>query len=443
MNFLEHLNKEFACSKEAVLHTINKLPDAKTVVVNVGMGVLSHDTGLLNIRSFKNFIKDISELVNANLKRRAVIVVSDSLKKTGHRYFRQSDDGGHSAKHSFNSALSALVHNDIVNIFYDGFLNYNIRVIGFSVSSAETDAAGELNKKLRTIKGIASSETKPDDVKLKAIRDLLSDKRDAGRGTAFKAKKTAETIRQLFKNFPRVVPIIMEDVSKDDALCEEDDGFATMIALSVGADALVSISGKGMLYTADPAKTAKALPFYCFDTGRRAPFDDARRAELAAKLNAAKKVNARNKSIPMILTPYNSPYTVRDLFDRNAIDKICADGEYPNFTIFINSQKVELPIERRPSAGSVVIDDNAAKELLNTSSNLLSVGIINILGEFGPKSVVSIVNKDLIEIGRGVVKLSSGDIKKTMGQPKGGTVISRQKMHVIRRLTQLNEKQCQ
>ena len=429
MDFFEHLNKEFSHSKEAFIHSINKLSDAKTIVINVSIGNFSHNTGILNIRSFKNFIRDIAQLVNSNSKRRVVIVVSDSLEETKHQYMQSHITFDNpSIASSLYSALISLVHNDIVNLFYDGFSNYNLRIIGFSVSSMETDVTGELNKKLRTIEGIVNSQSNTDDVKINVIKDLLNSKKNVSRGVTFKARKTAETIKQLFRNFPRIIPIIMEDVSLKENHSEEDDGFAAKIAVAINADAVVSISGKGMLYTIDPIQNTKSLPFYCFDTSRKIPFDESRRSELATKLNAAKNINIRNKS-PMILTPYSTPYTIRNLFDRVSIEKICVNGEYPTFTIFINSQKVELPIEKQPILGAVIVDENAVSELINTSHNLLSVGIIDVKGNFDAKSVVAILNKDSIEIGRGISRLSSSDIKSKT-QQKGETVITRHKMYV-------------
>jgi len=262
MNFFEHLDKEFAFSKEAFLYAINKLPEAKTIVINIGINNLSHKVGFpnINIRGFKNFIKDIAELVNANSKRRIVIVVSDSLSEIRHHYLQTQNIPSENS--GLYSALISLVHNDIVNLFCDAFSQYNLRGIGFSVSSMATDATGELNKTLKTIESIVFSKKKENDVKIQAVKDLLNRKRNVAQVSSFKAKKTAETIRELFKNFPRTVPVVMEDVSRKDNPSEEDDGFAAKIAIAINADVVVSISRKGMLYTVDPAKSINAEPFY-------------------------------------------------------------------------------------------------------------------------------------------------------------------------------------
>ncbi|MDR0286393.1 MAG: hypothetical protein LBI03_01600, partial [Clostridiales bacterium] len=228
MNFFEHLNKEFAYTKEAFLYAINKLSDANSIVINIGISSLSYNTGFLNIRNFKNFIKDVSELINANTKRHIVIVVSDSLEKAKQQYLQPDNSGLSSALDALTqnnntvgvdslekikqqylqphdnlstssglySALVALAHNDIVNLFYDGFANYNLRVIGFSVSSVGADTTGELNKTLKTIESIVFSGSKTNDVKIRAVRELIKNKKSIAQTSSFNVmtKKTAETL---------------------------------------------------------------------------------------------------------------------------------------------------------------------------------------------------------------------------------------------------------
>ena len=437
MNFLEHLDSEFAYSKQAFLYAINRLPESKTIVVNIGITSLSYNTGLLNIRNFKNFIKDVSELVNANSKRHIIIVVSDSLEKTTRQYLQNDDDL--SINSGLYSALVTLAHNDIVNLFCDGFANYNLRAIGFSVSSAGVDATGELNKTLKTIESIIFSKSKNDEVKINALKKVLNDKKSVTQKSNFNimAKRTAETLKGLFRNFPRTVPIILEDTSQKDNGLEEDDGFAAKISMAVNADVVVSVSKKGMLYTTDPSKSDKALPFYCYDTGRKAPFNDARRNALSQKLNAASRVNDYNRPITSILTAYNNPYTICDIFDRNKINNICLSGDFPTFTTFVNSQKilkfstdVTLPIDERHISGIIIIDGNAEKALIQDKRSLLSVGIVKVDGDFESKSVVSVLNKDSIEIGRGVVNYNSEEIRNEINAKNSIEIINRSKMRL-------------
>lgn len=426
MDFFEHLNSEFAYSKKAFLYALNGLPESKTIVINIGMSCLSYNTGLLNIRNFKNFITDVSEMVNASSKRHVVIVISDSLEKTKHQYLQGQDNP--STASGLYSALVTLVHNDIVNIFCDGFANFNLRAIGFSISSVGADATGELNKTLNAIERIASSKSISDENKVNSVKELLDRKKSVAKKANFNvtAKRTAETLNGLFRHFPRTIPIIMEDISYKDNPLEEGDVFAARIAAAVNADVVLSVSKKGMLYTVDPEKSDRALPFYCFDTGRSEPFSESRKAALAKKLNAAKFVNAHSKPIPFVLTSYNTPYTICSIFDKKTAEGICQKGLYPNFTLFTNSRNPSLPIEVRHVVGQVIIDGNAEKALINDKRSLLSVGIVRVEGDFEAKSVVAILNENLVEIGRGVVNFSSEEIDRG----KDSEVINRSKMRL-------------
>lgn len=447
MDFFEHLDKDFAHSKEAFLYAIKRLDESKKIVINIGISSLSYNTGFLNIRNFKNFIKDVSELINSNSKRHVVVVVSDDFNRIISRYLQPdhamlknaSDADSINKKTGYNSALIALGHNDIVNLFYDGFLNYNLRVIGFAVSPNGTGDSGELKETLQAIKGIVFSKSKSNDKKINDLTDILLNKRSVQKSSNVKkiARKTSVTLEALFRIDPRTVPIIMEDEYQRDYSVEgDDDGFAAKIAVAIDADVIVSISHKGMLYTADPSKNEKAEKIYCYNTSQETPFSDARKNSLGNKLNAAKSVTNEQRPITMLLTSYSNPYTVCNIFNKNIINGICNGGEFPNYTIFINSKRMQsfhrlksIPIEDREITGGIIIDDNAEKALCNKNS-LLSVGIIKIQGNFEKNAVVSIMNKKLKEIGAGVVSFSSSVIKEKIEKKESLVVINRTKMRI-------------
>ena len=447
MNFLEHLDKEFALSKGAFLYSINRLPEAKVIVLNVGLSSLTYETGFFNIRSLRNFVADVSELINSDSEKRVVIVVSDSIRNMSRQYSAMEENRKSKsdlpADSRMYSALVSMVHSDIVNLFYDGFSDYNLRTIGFSVSSNGVDLVGELKRILKTIESIAykPKDKLSDSAKLDAIKDVLHTGKNLTQTTGFKAVslKTADTIKGLFKAYPRTIPIIMEDISQNPFL-PDDDGFAAKIAAALNADVMVSISRKGMLYTTDPIGGGHALPFYCYDTSRNVPFTGARRNELSQKLNAAAAVNSHSRPIPMLLTAYNAPLTVSNLFSKEKIKAICEEGVLPTFTTFIDTQKVlryssdkTLPIESRLIAGSVHLNKNAAEAIINQKSSLLSVGIVRIDGKFERKSTVAIFDDNGVEIGKGVADFSSDELLDKISSGESVTVINRTRMVLARK----------
>lgn len=471
LNFFDHLNKEFAYSQEAFLYSINRLPGSKIIVINVGLSSLMHsNTGFFNIRNLRNFIADVAELVNADSKKRIVIVISDSIKNVRQQYFSLQDlEKNRKASKAKNermnkasdaatqktyvnddsiqetwatdsrlyAAMVAMVHSDIVNLFYDGFSSYNLRAIGFSISSNGIDLAGEFKRILKDIEGIAFKSKINDAEKINAIQSLFHKNRNRIQTTGFNAvaQKTAETIKGLFKAYPRAIPIIMEDISQKASSLEDDDGFAAKIAIAINADVMVSISRKGMLYTADPLESSKASPFYCYDTSRNTPFSKPRKNILSRKLTAAENVNSHSRPIPMLLTSYNSPYTICNMFDPDKIRDICVNGKFPDFTIFINTDKIlkfstdtSLPIERRHVAGTISVDAKAADALVNKSS-LLSVGITSVEGSFDRKTTVAILDENAVEIGKGVTDFSSEELKQNL-KSYNFTVINRARMRI-------------
>lgn len=66
--------------------------------------------------------------------------------------------------------------------------------------------------------------------------------------------------------------------------------------------------------------------------------------------------------------------------------------------------------------GIVLINEGAKVALLQKNASLLPVGIIEIKGEFKSKDVVSIQDENGNEIGRGIVSLSSADLKILKGK---------------------------
>jgi len=432
MTFLEHLDKEFAHSKQAFLFTLGKLPKAKTIVINIGVNSLVHDTGLLNIRSFKNFVKDVAELVNSHPDRHVVIVVSDYIEKSLPKYLHDMP----SKNSALYAAFVALVHNDLANLFCDGFAEFSFRAIGIS-AAAGAENASESNKMLKNLESIAFSQTKSAEVKVNAIKDLLNSKKMTDKmpkihleETTYGIKKTTDTLRGLLRHFPRTIPIVMEDVSAENA--HGDEEFAAKIAAAMNADAFVAISKKGMLFTVDPNKQVRRnRPFYCYDTGRNAPFAEARKATLAKKLNAAAYLGENDKPIPMLLTANDRPFAIANIFSEDIIDAVCNNGDFPHFTLFTNSKNAALPIDVRYISGKIVIDSNAAKALVSEKRSLLLAGVVEVDGSFETKSVVLIADNTGAEIGKGVVNFSSEEIQTARkDSTKDIEIISREKMRL-------------
>jgi glutamate 5-kinase len=66
--------------------------------------------------------------------------------------------------------------------------------------------------------------------------------------------------------------------------------------------------------------------------------------------------------------------------------------------------------------GSVVIDDGAAKALLERGTSLLPAGVVDVVGDFDEEAVVDVVSIDGHVIARGMVQADSATIRSIMGR---------------------------
>ena len=62
------------------------------------------------------------------------------------------------------------------------------------------------------------------------------------------------------------------------------------------------------------------------------------------------------------------------------------------------------------------MDDGACSAVLNKGASILLVGIIKVKGDFASNQPVRILNKDNIEIGKGITSLSSDFLKNNLKQ---------------------------
>jgi glutamate 5-kinase len=78
------------------------------------------------------------------------------------------------------------------------------------------------------------------------------------------------------------------------------------------------------------------------------------------------------------------------------------------------SRKRWIGFSTQPS-GSVVVDDGAAAAMKGGGRSLLAIGISDVEGDFNEGDVVSVVNRERVEIARGLSNYSSNQIRRIRG----------------------------
>ncbi|MBM3309363.1 MAG: glutamate 5-kinase [Candidatus Altiarchaeales archaeon] len=214
------------------------------------------------------------------------------------------------------------------------------------------------------------------------------------------------TINTLLKM--NVIPVINENdtVAVDEIKLGDNDNLSALVAVNMEADLLVLISESG-LHAGDPKENKKAelipvvekitreIEEYCGGTSALG------RGGMKTKLQAARKT--MQAGISMIVTSLGKDSLVSEdstLF--KASGKLSDRQHWICFT-----SKVK---------GKIVVDDGARKALLEKGCSLLPSGIVKVEGNFKKGDTVSIVDKNKLDVARGITNYSNVDVERIAGK---------------------------
>lgn len=224
------------------------------------------------------------------------------------------------------------------------------------------------------------------------------------------ARHTIETLLDA-----RVLPIINENDSVvfDEIKLGDNDRLSALVASAVDADLLVLLSvAPGLI---DP-ETGGVVPVVT-DIGDARRMVDARMKSgvgtggMGTKLDAAAIANEHG--IPAVLTRGPTD-AVPDPIGR------VLRGEYTG-TRFEPARAAGVPARKwwiahaTASRGVIVIDDGAARALVERGASLLPGGIVRVEGRFDAGCAVDIRDRDGRHIARGLASYGSGEIERIRG----------------------------
>jgi glutamate 5-kinase len=208
------------------------------------------------------------------------------------------------------------------------------------------------------------------------------------------------------------VPIINEnDTISTDELVKitfgDNDILAAMVAAALRAHLLVLLSVVDGVLDADgkPVRLVESL-----EAARqlvRAEKTTLGKGGMSSKIEAARMVTDAGEV--MVVANGRDPDVLIRLFDGEEVG-----------TLFAPSPKKQSSRSRwigaaRP-AGSIMVDDGAAKALAEKNRSLLPAGIVRVEGEFAPGDVVAIIGPGGQTIARGLSNYAAGDVDKIRGK---------------------------
>lgn len=230
---------------------------------------------------------------------------------------------------------------------------------------------------------------------------------------------TRNTFMELMRQ--RVIPIVNENdvVALDELKIGDNDNMSALVAGIVDADLVIILSDVDGLYTANPQthpdavivpEVAEITPEIEASAGG---VGSARgTGGMATKIQAAKA--ATSSGIHLVIASGT---------EKNAITRVLQGEELG--TLFV-SRENRLQFRKRwlafgaKIAGSIVVDDGCAKAIRKAGGcSILPAGVFAVQGEFLPGSTVSIIDKDVHELARGLVHYSSAELEQIKGCNSG------------------------
>ncbi|HET8592950.1 MAG TPA: glutamate 5-kinase [Solirubrobacterales bacterium] len=213
----------------------------------------------------------------------------------------------------------------------------------------------------------------------------------------------------------RVVPVVNENdtTATDEITFGDNDFLAAQVAIMLEARLLVLLTDQPGLYTRDPRRNpdAELVP------------EVRDEAELAA-------YEIGQHTSPFGLGGMRSKVAAAGMAGASGIAAVICDGTADG-TLLAAASGEEIGTrfhphpERassfklwlryaKPSHGTVLVDDGAARVLRESGSSLLPVGITEVEGEFAAGDAVEVAAGDQA-IGKGIVNYSAGELRRIKG----------------------------
>jgi glutamate 5-kinase len=340
------------------------IKNAKRAVVKVGSNVLSEDNGL-NLRVIGSISRQICRLIEKGLD---VILVSSGamasgVKKVG--LYKRPDEIPK------RQAIAAIGQAGLIIEYEKAFARYHKKVAQILLTG------DDLNNRKRYLN----------------------------------ARNTIHTLLEW-----QVVPIVNEN---DTVMIEEikfgdNDNLAAMITLLMDANILINLTDIDGLFTKDPRTNPDAELITLVPTINKSikkiagdipgPLGT---GGMLSKVDAARKVTSAG--VPMVIANGDKSDILLKLFSGKELGTFFVPKEKK-----LKSRKCWIAFTLQPK-GAIIIDDGAARAIVNRGKSLLPSGIVRVEGEFSIGAPVEFKNDDNKKLGTGLVNYSSIDIRKIMG----------------------------
>ena len=206
------------------------------------------------------------------------------------------------------------------------------------------------------------------------------------------------------------VPILNENdtVSVDELRFGDNDLLAAMVCNALRADALVLLTVVNGLLDAQGQKIDLIRNVKDVEAMVRDDTTALGRGGMRSKLEAAGLVT--NAGEVAIIADGRQRDVLLRLFDAEPLGSVFVPAKRK-----LNSRRRWIGLTKRP-AGSVTVDEGAARALAKQGKSLLASGIINVTGKFERGQVIAVVDEQGDQIARGLCNFHAHEIQLIMGK---------------------------
>ena len=219
------------------------------------------------------------------------------------------------------------------------------------------------------------------------------------------ARSTLKTLLDL-----NVIPIINENdtVVTEEIRFGDNDTLAALVANLIEADALVILTDQQGLFSADPRKD-KDAKFIHFETAGNVALE-----QMAGGAGSAVGTGGMlTKILAAKRAAHSGAHTViASGREEDVLIRLCAGeaiGTHLKSTQIKTIAKKQWLADHLRVGGKLVLDAGAVKVLKTDGKSLLSIGVIDVQGQFERGDVVACINEAGIEVARGIVNYNSAD----------------------------------
>lgn len=338
------------------------LKNVKRVVVKVGSSTLTHSSGFLNLSRIEKLVRQIADLHNQGIE---IVLVTSGAIAAG------------IGKLGFKTRPTTIPEKQAAAAIGQGILLH-------------------MYEKMFSEYG-------------KIAAQILITRDDVSNRTRF--LNARNTFFSLFEK--GVITIVNENdaIIVDEIKFGDNDTLSAIVASLVEADLLILLSDIEGLYDSDPRTNPEAKLIYEVEKITEEIEKSAGGAGtslgtggMATKISAAKI--ATSAGVSMVIVNGANEGIINDVVNFKRVGTFFIPDESP-----MHLRKHWLTFNT-DIKGRLVVDNGAYKALVNEHKSLLPSGIVSVEGFFSHGQIVSIMNSDGMEIGRGITNYDSWEIEQ-------------------------------